>query len=359
MFLGEVTTFVIIVMQSVSIIAFMIPSRTISTRIIVNNNNRRDRWNNINNDREVLLMNKNTNNDEDIIYKYEYDGWNLTYRYKEITNNNNNDAPSLFLIHPVGIGLSSWFWKRFLKEWNASNNNCCVSSIYAPDLIGCGIENGGTPWNPDDRGMFFPLTWARACEALMLEHSSNNKKFIVVTNGALARLGVSLTARNPSLVSRLVLCSPPSYQDMTSSVPQKDIEQNLFLLRAVQSIVFPLVLDNQFFVRFFSNLFLFSEESDDEWLEEIQTADKESSRSAVIAFNAGVLEHRSYEEELEQTIQQPALVLIGKDDAKIKDIEYEKSMKNCKVQRLNVGQNVLPYEAPIEFKNAIQQFIME
>ena len=86
---------------------------------------------------------------------YEYDDWKLTYRHKPAAAGREADAP-LLLVHPIGIGLDSWFWEKFLGAWTGGD-------VYAPDLIGTG---GGDAWDPAERGLFVPLDWARGCEAL-------------------------------------------------------------------------------------------------------------------------------------------------------------------------------------------------
>ena len=42
--------------------------------------------------------------------KYEHDGWTCGYRHKS------GCEPAIVLLHPVGIGLSSWFWTRVMAE---------------------------------------------------------------------------------------------------------------------------------------------------------------------------------------------------------------------------------------------------
>ena len=73
--------------------------------------------------------------------EYEYDGWKLTYRHKAASPGREADAP-LLLVHPIGIGLDSWFWEKFLGAWTGGD-------VYAPDLIGVG---GGDAWDPAERG---------------------------------------------------------------------------------------------------------------------------------------------------------------------------------------------------------------
>jgi pimeloyl-ACP methyl ester carboxylesterase len=147
---------------------------------------------------------------------YDYDGWKLTYRYKAAEKGFEKDSPIL-LIHPVGIGLSSWFWELFMNSWRGP-------AVYAVDLIGCGIAEGGDAWDPDERGLAFPLGWVKGCEALMQQKilpvrgkqlsspflGGRKVSCTVVAQGGLATVGVVLAARNPDTVDRLILTSPPS-----------------------------------------------------------------------------------------------------------------------------------------------------
>ena len=103
---------------------------------------------------------------------YSHDGWRLAYRHKAAAAGHENDAP-LLLVHPVGIGLSSWFWERFMEEWRGGE-------LYAPDLIGCSYS--GDRWEPAARGLFLPLDWARGCETLWREHIQ--RPCVVVAQGA-------------------------------------------------------------------------------------------------------------------------------------------------------------------------------
>lgn len=82
---------------------------------------------------QFQLMQTTSNNIS--IEKYQHKTFNLTYLYKKASPGRENDRP-LILIHPIGIGLSSWFWIKVLESYNGN------PAIYAPDLIGCGINHG-------------------------------------------------------------------------------------------------------------------------------------------------------------------------------------------------------------------------
>ena len=44
---------------------------------------------------------------------YEHDGWRLGFRHIRAAPGREAEPP-LLLVHPVGIGLDSWFWDRFI-----------------------------------------------------------------------------------------------------------------------------------------------------------------------------------------------------------------------------------------------------
>jgi pimeloyl-ACP methyl ester carboxylesterase len=281
------------------------------------------------------------------IESYDHDGWNLTYRYKPASPGYEKASP-LLLIHPVGIGLSSWFWEPLLEEWIGP-------AVYAPNLIGCGVSEGSHAWDPDERGLSFPLGWVQGCEALMkmatqkasLSSFKNNiQQWTIVSQGGLAPAGVMLAARNPDFVSKLVLASPPTWKDMTTPIPESELARNYNFLKSpvLGKLAFN-ILESREAIGFFSNLFLFSEPCDSAWLDNAVRELGAKTRPPVMAFNAGFCQHRSFEEEL-RTLDQPTLILAGKDD-KRQIQEYSQFMKNCRVERLP-GLNVLPWESTSE-----------
>mmetsp|Transcript_13483 Transcript_13483/g.29286 ORF Transcript_13483/g.29286 Transcript_13483/m.29286 type:complete len:402 (-) Transcript_13483:51-1256(-) len=318
---------------------------------------------------------------------YEYDNWKLTYRYKPPSPGYEAAEP-LVLIHPVGIGTSSWFWTKFMEEWKGG-------PVYAPNLIGCGLEDGNDAWDPEERGMSVPLAWVKAVEALIQERvlmpprldgsqageeegsASDPGIFgrfltkkeaveaiptpppcIVVVQGGCAPIGVLLASRNPtSVVSRLVLTSPPTWDDLVTATPKDKLEGNYNFYRSnVGKLAFNL-LESPWAVRLFSNLFLFLEECDDRWIE-LSTDEQATTieaRPPVAIFNSGFLQHRSYEEELRE-LEQPTLILSGSGDKRAEKRKlFGSEMKHCTLTSVK-GTNVLPWEVPEDVCEAIQAF---
>jgi pimeloyl-ACP methyl ester carboxylesterase len=261
-------------------------------------------------------------------------------------------------------------------------------AMVAPNLIGCGISEGSAEWDPEQRGLFIPLDWVRGCEALMRRiqqendtvlpdvasrPASNNtgkqptdvlrsfwnkfvpedKEWIVVAQGGLAPIGVLLAARNPKMVRKLVLASPPLWKEMTTPVSEKDLSRNLNFFQSMLGKLAFGILERRGTIALFSNLFLFSEPCDDKWLDLAEKEMGKAARPPVAIFNAGFTLNKSLESEL-LSLRQPTLVVQGEDDPRIRD-EYS-NMKDCTMETVQ-GKNVIPWEYPEQFWGVVKDFI--
>ena len=318
---------------------------------------------------------------------YSFDGWNLSYRtIASHASDGKASSPAanhkILLIHPVGVGLASWFWGPFLNsinddrdQNNKNDENIKIMetkkahSYYAPNLIGCGISEGSDAWDPNKRGLFIPLGWVRGCEAFM-NHiddsiyddddddsniSKNNSSWTVVTQGGLAPIGILLADRNPKQVRRLVLTSPPTWEDITTAVPENELERNYNFLRSpiLGKLAF-LLLESRKAIEFFSNQFLFSNKCDNEWLDKTEEESGVDARPPVQAFNAGMCMNRGLQSEL-MTLKQSTLIIQGEDDKRQRQ-EYSQNMKHCQLVTLP-GQNVVSWEYPKAMANHLEDWI--
>lgn len=311
---------------------------------------------------------------------YDYDGWKLTYRYRPASKGYENN-PNILLIHPVGIGLASWYWERLMNvSWQGP-------AMIAPNLIGCGISEGSAEWDPDKRGLFVPLDWVRSCEALIrhvqeqdgiFKESSTlssfwqkpelvlksvcnskkigSKKWVVVSQGGLAPIAVLLASRNPNLVGQVVLASPPPWKEMTTSIPEQVLARNYnFFKSPLGRLAFD-ILESRTAIALFSNLFLFSKPCDNDWLDLAEKEMGKQARSPVAVFNAGFTLNQSLEPEL-LSMSQRTVVVQGQDDHRDRR-EYLNRMKNCTIETAP-GKNVIPWESPNEFLALISTFTVE
>jgi pimeloyl-ACP methyl ester carboxylesterase len=315
------------------------------------------------------LSNKDSNN-EIQLQRYQHKSFNLTYLYKEAAPGREKDRP-IILVHPVGIGLSSWFWKRLMDSYKDN------PPIYAPDLIGCGIDHGADAWDPEAVGLFFPLSWVEGVETLMNEivlpkwrESQNsllpsvfglsrqgNKGYgcLVIAQGGLASVGIMLAQRNPLTVSNLMLTSPPTYKDVTTAIPTSELRRNYEFLRStIFGYIAFNILESRALIKFFSNRFLFQDECDEEWLDETGRESVVAARTPVQAFNAGLLQHRSFEVDLKES-PQPKLIVSGEGDKRAVDRQpYKEQLDSCTLVTIP-GLNVLPWESPDALVNLIKE----
>jgi len=354
---------------------------------------------------QVTNDNNDNNMDDDVSYygdilieSYEHKTFKkLTYLYKKASPGREGDRP-IILIHPVGIGISSWFWKKVMMQSftnsedkcnddyknSSDNNNSGNPPIYAPDLIGCGIDHGGDAWYPNENGLFFPLGWVQGVETLMndiiiptwYEEQNNGKKSaspsslsrffgnrqnnqndgisnsdgagagcLVIAQGGLAPVGIMLAHRNPLHVQNLMLTSPPTYDEITTPIPESELRTNYDFLRSPKlgKLAFA-ALESRSIIKFFSNLFLFDDDCDEEWLDETERESRHlEARTPVQVFNAGLLQHRSLEEELKE-LGQSMVVVSGEGDKRVLDRQlYRDELEKCTLTSIG-GCNVLPWE---------------
>ena len=277
--------------------------------------------------------------------------------------------PPLLLVHPLGVGLSSWFWDPFLSEWKGSE-------VFVPDLIGCGTSEA---WQPSERGLFVPLDWVRALETLWREEI--RRPVVVLAQGGLAPLAVQLATRETETwrggraVRGVVLASPPPWAETAQGLPEAEVRRNFELLSATLGSASPLgtlgyrALCARPFVRFFSSRFLFAAAAPDGDASAAERLDRfvdaccaeaaPERRWPVLAFNSGLVGQGGLGEELE-SLRTPTLVLAGAAEGLLPlsddGSSYESRMPNCRAQRL-VGRNALPWESARATAEAVGDFV--
>lgn len=282
---------------------------------------------------------------------YDYGGFRVAFRKKAAAAGYER-SPPLLLIHPVGIGIASWFWDKFLDEWVGGE-------IFVPELIGCGASD---KWDPSESGLSMPLDWVRSLETLW--QAEIRRPCVVISQGGNAPIAVRLASRASEAVAGLVFVSPPEWREIAAGLPSEEVESNY------RQLSFVLGSPSQFgtacyraissrpVVRFFSDAFLFADKADDTFIEACCATTTPERRWPVIAFNAGMVRQKGLEAELLE-LPQPTLVLIGEDGGKPKENngqDYRRYMRRAVVQKLK-GLNVLPWESAGETSEAVRRFV--
>lgn len=189
------------------------------------------------------------------------------------------NATRLLLIHPIGVGLSSRFWDRFISCWQASDN---TTALLAPDLSGCG---GGE--HPNQQ--LAPEDWAAALIDLLREH--NNAPAVLVSQGASLPIALAVLETAPELVAGLVAISPPSWRILEEPFPkpQSQLLWRLLFQGPIGSWFYRYARRRAFLESFsVNNLFANQEDVDAEWLDTLeQEAANMTTRWATFSFLAG------------------------------------------------------------------------
>ena len=288
---------------------------------------------------------------------YTWNGYRCAYNVYA-NEQTNWDCTPILLLHPIGVGLSRQFWDRFAHTWLDSNQTV---PLYNPDLLGCGDSE--TP-----RVAYYPDDWAAQLQGFI--EQVIQRPVIVISQGALFPVAIALTQRqaDAELVKGLILAGPPAWTVMTDASPTWQNRLLWSLFDSPLGKAFYRYARRETFLQSFSAKQLFDAEADvdQNWLDMLRAgaADVET-RHAVFSFLAGFW-RQDYGETIAQ-IQQPTLVLFGETASSIsrsgKGVTAQERLEKYLHHlpqgegRIIAGRNVLPYERPFEFVNAIAPFV--
>jgi pimeloyl-ACP methyl ester carboxylesterase len=288
---------------------------------------------------------------------YSWQNYRCAYEVHQPINTVSEGIP-LLLIHPIGVGLSRQFWRRFCREWYNSGQQ---NPIYNPDLLGCGESDM-------PHLAYTPSDWAEQLQYFL--QTVVQKPVIVIVQGALLPVALALVQKQSNLIAGLVLSGPPTWALMTSKSPEWQQKFVWNLLDSPFGSAFYRYARTPKFLHSFSTRQLFASENavDAEWLNTLVVgAENPASRHAVFSFLAGFW-RQDYTSSI-ASIEQPTLAVMGETASSIS----RKSKKETPDERLNHylaslpqgrgikinGRNVLPYESTAEFVAAIATFINE
>lgn len=267
------------------------------------------------------------------------------------------DTP-LLLLHPIGVGLSRYFWHRFCHEWCKNGH---TNPIYNPDLLGCGESEM-------PRAAYTPSDWAEQLQYFL--QTVVKKPVIILSQGVelVVTLALLRQQTEPNYIKGIVLAGPPAWQLMTKETPiwQQKLLWNVFD-SPIGSAFYRYARRRQF-LRSFSDRQLFANDTevDAQWLDTLeQGAVNPASRYAVFSFLAGFW-RQNYENAI-ASVSQPTLVVVGKQASSIsrtgqgetaeeRVAKYIKHLPQGEARQIS-GRNVLPYESASEFVAVVAEFV--
>lgn len=289
----------------------------------------------------------------------EFYTWqNYRCAYEHQPTNSTPEGIPLLLIHPIGVGLSRQFWRRFCHEWHNTGHR---NPIYNPDLLGCGESDM-------PHVAYTPGNWARQLQYFL--QKVVQKPVIVVVQGALLPVAIELVQKEPNLIAGLILAGPPAWAVITKQSPEWQQKLLWNLLDSPFGNAFYRYARTPKFLTSFSTRQLFASDDavDAEWLNTLVAgAENPESRHAVFSFLAGFW-RQNYSSAI-ASIEQPTLVVVGETASSISQegkketpderlADYLACLPQGRGIKMN-GRNVLPYESTAEFVAAIAPFINE
>ena len=262
-----------------------------------------------------------------------------------MTSADHQKVPTLLLIHPIGVGLSSRFWDRFVQRWHRESPD---TELLAPDLIGCGNA-------PCSTAPLSPYDWAQPLLTLLKERNAG--PVVLVTQGSSLPIALALIQQAPEWVYGLAAISPPGWRVLQEPFPIKR-SQRLWrwLFQGPIGNLFYRYARRRSFLLSFSkkNLFANADAVDEEWLETLRQGSRPmESRWAVYSFLAGFW-RRDWDPQLTQ-LSLPLLVVFGRsatgigrsrdwDDVDQRLATYKQKLPAAAIETIP-GRNVLPYES--------------
>jgi pimeloyl-ACP methyl ester carboxylesterase len=268
-----------------------------------------------------------------------------------------HDTP-LVLLHPIGVGLSRYFWHRFCREWRQTGHS---KPIYNPDLLGCGESDM-------PRVAYSPADWAEQLQYFL--QTIVKKPVILLVQGAELAVALALLQRQtePNYIQGLVLAGPPAWAVMTDETPTWQQKLTWNILDSPVGSAFYRYARRRQFLRSFSERQLFADDSnvDAQWLDSLLGgAVNPASRYAVFSFLAGFW-RQDYEKAI-AAISQPTLVVVGENATSIsrtgqsetpeqRSREYLQHLPQGQSRQIP-GRNVLPYESTAEFVAVVAEFV--
>jgi hypothetical protein len=151
------------------------------------------------------------------LYQFSYDCDELS-----INTFGSNSTTGVILIHPIGVGISKWYYDRLLHSLSKQNETSQRLIFLAPDLLGSGSACAPYATANGIDLKVFPLLnitdWSNQITDLMAEYESSVDitNWVVVANGGCSPIALKVaqsSVTNTSLfkapVTNVILSSPP------------------------------------------------------------------------------------------------------------------------------------------------------
>ncbi len=253
---------------------------------------------------------------------------------------------TLVLVH--GLASNAGFWRYVIPELSKHYR------VIAVDLPGYGkSQKDAYPYSMT----FYANQIKRLAEELKLG------KFILVGHSMGGQIGITLALKNPELLDKLILAAPAGFEEFQQG--QGDWLRSVMTKNGVKKTTEEGIRRN-----LAMNFYTWSDEW--EWMVEervrmIKAKDFDEFAYAVVRSVNAMLDEPTFDKIKNITL--PTLVVHGKYDGLIPNPYLNpgftadvfnsgaKQMQNCKVVEIDNCGHMLQIEKPIEFTNAVLNFL--
>ena len=164
--------------------------------------------------------------------------YQYNYEYKELILSNSkptNNTTFVLLIHPIGVGISKWYYDRLLNELSSQqyqnqnqNQNQSSYIFLIPDLLGCGSACNPHPHSTTTKlPLLYPSDWSKQMIDFMQQYQSNyttnaeHTRWCIVSNGGCIPIAFHIAnyfLYNPTChLTNLILSAAPSLSSMQTT----------------------------------------------------------------------------------------------------------------------------------------------
>lgn len=194
-----------------------------------------------------------------VTYQFDY-----KYNKVELSTNNNinsNKTTAILLIHPIGVGIDSWFYNRLLqalyKKRSEMKNDARRVVVLAPDLLACGSASNPIVVVDDSEQeaiqklpLFNVTDWSSQMQQFMAsyeqEQSHVDINWCIVSNGGCVPIALDIAqdyCHSKQVFSgnltHVILSAPPSLKGLLQyPPPASKIQKNYKTLSGIVGKVF-------------------------------------------------------------------------------------------------------------------------
>lgn len=213
---------------------------------------------------------------------------------------------AILFIHPIGVGISRWYYDRLLSELYESSNQQEPALVFVPDLLACGSASQPKGESRNVLPLFGVIDWSSQLLQLMDQVEQQEKEPIdwcIVSNGGCVSIALETGARylekttaTGNLTNMILSATPRLPSLLREPPPAEKVAKSYRFLSGLPGKFFwwYSLRKNGKFIRKFSERSLVADPANlgEDWTPQcVATAKVQNSKFSTFAFLAGALQH--------------------------------------------------------------------